>query len=237
MFTVKVDDSSRASVARLCSELEKIARSAISARGAFNLALSGGNTANEIFEVLRNSDIEWGSVRFFWVDERCVFPDDPASNYGQAEKNFFSRIDARGAGIFRLRGEECPVLECERYSRLVELIVKERFNGTPAFDCAILGVGADAHTASIFPHSKELLTDKRLYCAGTDPTRKFWRMTMTGRTILAAERILVAAYGEQKACALKSILRGALPIEVSTPAGYVLARARNAEIFTDVEVS
>ena len=89
MFTIQIDDSQRASIERLCSSVAKAAKTAVAERGIFNFALSGGNTANDIFEVLCASDIAWEKTRFFWVDERCVFPDDEASNYGQAKKNFF----------------------------------------------------------------------------------------------------------------------------------------------------
>ena len=170
------------------------------------------------------------------MDERCVFPDDEASNYGQAKKNFFSKINAKDSNIFRLRGEECPVLECERYSRLVELLVKERSSGTPSFDCIILGIGADAHTASIFPHSMNILDDRRLYCANTDPSKRLWRMTMTGRTILAAKKILVGVYGKQKERALKSSVEGIAKRGRSSPAEYIISRARDIEIYTDINI-
>ena len=236
MFTIQIDDSQRASIERLGSSVAKASKTAVAERGIFNFALSGGNTANDIFEVLCASDIAWEKTRFFWVDERCVFPDDEASNYGQAKKNFFSKINAKDSNIFRLRGEECPVLECERYSRLVELLVKERSSGTPSFDCIILGIGADAHTASIFPHSMNILDDRRLYCANTDPSKRLWRMTMTGRTILAAKKILVGVYGKQKERALKSSVEGIAKRGRSSPAEYIISRARDIEIYTDINI-
>lgn len=236
MFTIQIDDSPHTSIVRLCAAVEKAAKAAIASRGAFNLALSGGNTAKEIFKVLCTSDIAWENVRFFWVDERCVPPDDGASNYGQAKANFFEKINAKASDIFRLRGEECPVLECERYSRLVELVVKDRISGTPSFDCIILGIGPDAHTASIFPHSMNILDDKRLYCANTDPSKRLWRMTMTGRTILAAKKILAGVYGIEKERALKSAIGGIAVRGRSTPAEYIVSRARDIEIFTDIKV-
>lgn len=152
------------------------------------------------------------------------------------QKEFFSKINAKDSNIFRLRGEECPVLECERYSRLVELLVKERSSGTPSFDCIILGIGADAHTASIFPHSMNILDDRRLYCANTDPSKRLWRMTMTGRTILAAKKILVGVYGKQKERALKSSVEGIAKRGRSSPAEYIISRARDIEIYTDINI-
>ena len=66
MFTIQIDDSQRASIERLCSSVAKAAKTAVAERGIFNFALSGGNTANDIFEVLCASDIAWEKTRFFW---------------------------------------------------------------------------------------------------------------------------------------------------------------------------
>ena len=119
----------------------------------FNLALSGGGTAQKMFALWVDEykdKIDWDAIRFFWVDERCVPPTDPDSNYGHANELLFKPLHIPAGHVHRIHGEVEPGTEAMRYSRVVKEYLP-RHGQLPYFDCIILGIGGDAHTASIFP--------------------------------------------------------------------------------------
>lgn len=212
---------------------EEIAESE-KAKKVFNLSVSGGDTAKKIFEVLSKAPIGWGNVRFFWVDERCVAPTDGASNYKHAKELLFDRVGIPEGHVFRMRGEECPISEMERYAKIVAEQVPQK-DGFPVFDCSIIGVGPDFHTASIFPNTMKLLNDEEPYAVNKNPETGQWRMTMTGRTILNSKKIFAAILGKKKEQMFKKLLRDIVQTPDSSPAAYVLAKAQDAEIFTDIK--
>ena len=124
----------------------------------FNLALSGGETAKHMFSLWVDEykdKIDWNNIRFFWVDERCVPPTSPDSNYGHANRLLFTPLRIQADHIHRIKGENEPGTEAMRYSWVVKEFLP-LFNQMPTFDCIILGVGEDSHTASIFPTTMEL---------------------------------------------------------------------------------
>ena len=95
--------------------------------GYFNLAISGGNSPLYLFEILREryfNPFIWRRVRLFWVDERCVPPDDSESNYGNASNLLLKPLAIPPSNIFRIRGEENPSSESYRYSREVESLLE-----------------------------------------------------------------------------------------------------------------
>ena len=119
----------------------------------FNLALSGGETAKQMFALWADEykdKIDWNNMRFFWVDERCVSPTDAESNFGHANKLLFEPLHIPREHIHRIHGEGEPGTEAMRYSRIVKEYLP-RHGQFPYFDCIILGIGGDSHTASIFP--------------------------------------------------------------------------------------
>ena len=152
----------------------------------FNLALSGGETAKHMFSLWVDEykdKIDWNNIRFFWVDERCVPPTSPDSNYGHANHLLFKPLCIPADHIHRIKGENEPGTEAMRYSWVVKEFLP-LFNQMPTFDCIILGVGEDSHTASIFSTTMELLSDSRNYAVSQQPSTGQYRITMTGPLIL-----------------------------------------------------
>ena len=113
---------------------------------------SGGSTAQQLFKLwvkeYRNN-IPWDILRFYWVDERCVSPEDDESNFKHAERLLFMPLDIPQNHIHRIWGEQEPKVEAERYSEMVKWELPG-YSNMPRFDCTILGIGADGHVASIF---------------------------------------------------------------------------------------
>ena len=172
----------------------------------FNLALSGGETAKHMFSLWVDEykdKIDWNNIRFFWVDERCVPPTSPDSNYGHANHLLFKPLCIPADHIHQIKGENEPGTEAMRYSWVVKEFLP-LFNQMPTFDCIILGVGEDSHTASIFPTTMELLSDSRNYAVSQQPSTGQYRITMTGPLILNGAPLLVPILGTNKrhACRL-----------------------------------
>jgi 6-phosphogluconolactonase len=158
---------------------------------AFSLALSGGETARRCYERLADdagTQIDWWKVDLYWGDERCVPLDDPESNYRLVRESLLERIGAVNAN-YPMRCEEGP----DPYQlRLGEL---------GRFDVVHLGLGADGHTASLFPGSAALDADPgRLVTTNEDPsgTNPHTRMTLTYAGIARARLVLVTVAGAEK---------------------------------------
>lgn len=204
-------------------------------REVFNLALSGGETAKKMFTlwVAEYKDrMDWEALRFFWVDERCVPPADPESNYGQAENLLLSPLQIPEKQIHRIQGENDPGQEALRYAREVRECVP-CVHGIPLFEAVILGIGNDLHTASIFPNVPELLTDTRDYAVSRHPVTGQYRVTMTGTLLLSGAPLLVPVLGKGKEQVLEE-LRKKNSRSLSYPATYILGRVSQATVYLGI---
>ncbi len=175
-----------------------------------NIALSGGNTPLELFNILAadyNAKIEWNNINFYWVDERCVPADSPESNFGNAYNTLFKFINVSPARLHRIKGEYDPEKEAERYSELVSHNIPA-INSLPSFDIILLGIGDDGHTASIFPNQMELITVDKIYAVALHPDTGQKRITMTGSLINNAKYIYFLVRGKNKENVVKNILDG-----------------------------
>ncbi|MEG2277897.1 MAG: 6-phosphogluconolactonase [Odoribacter sp.] len=206
-------------------------------RGPFHLALSGASTAQQLFEMWMKEyreKIRWNQLRFYWVDERCVAPDDEESNYKLADDMLFRPLNIPNHQVHRIFGEQNPEMEAERYSEQVKWELPG-YASLPRFDCILLGIGVDGHTASIFPNNSHLLTDKRCYVVSEHPTSGQKRITMSGSLILNAKTILIPVLGQSKTAILQKILSASE--HPMLPATYVISHFPEAIVFTDSQVS
>lgn len=202
--------------------------------GWVHIALSGGSTPKLLFELLAQeplcSQVNWQRVQLYWVDERCVSPSDPDSNYGMTKATLLDHVPIPEENIHRIAGENDPEREAKDYCWVVGAELP--FDGEyPVFDFVILGMGEDGHTSSIFPHQMELLTEPQPYAVGTSPKGQK-RIAMTGPTILAAKHILVHATGEKKAPLLRAIQSGSEDAK-SYPLEYIARHRPDLELYTD----
>ena len=203
--------------------------------GPFHLAISGGDTPKNLFRLwveAYKDKIDWKQLRFYWVDERCVPPADSESNYGQAKLLLFDPLQIPDEHIFRMKGEVDPVAEAARYATLLEKQLP-KVNGLPRFDCIMLGVGGDMHTASIFPGNLALLTAKETVTTAVHPVSGQTRVTLTGPVLLNDTPLLIPVIGASKAPVIEALARG-LDLQNPTPSAYVLSKANSATVITDV---
>ncbi len=202
-----VDDPTRYNQTAIAL-IRTAADAAIAARGRFRIALSGGATPRPVYAALANaSGIDWPRWEIFWGDERTVPPWSADSNYGMAVTQLLEPLTARGifpGRVMRMRGEVEPAAAAAEYEQMLHTL-----NGgpTPRFDLIHLGIGDDAHTASLFPHTSALQSD-HLVAANAVPKLDTVRLTFTFPLINAAHNVLFLVKGESKAAALQSVLEG-----------------------------
>ncbi|WP_418894171.1 6-phosphogluconolactonase [Limibacterium fermenti] len=172
------------------------------------LALSGGSTPKSLFRYWaeeHRDDIEWGKIRFFWGDERCVGPTDEQSNYRMARENLFDFIPVSEKQIFHIHGEDDPTSEANRYGEIISRAT-DSIEGMPAFDIVMLGMGDDGHTASIFPHEIDLWDNGHVCVVGTHPDSGQKRISLSGRVINNARHVAFLVTGEAKADKVREIM-------------------------------
>ena len=173
------------------------------------IAISGGNTPKILFSVLAEEyrdRLNWKKIHFFWVDERCVPPEDQESNYGMTKKFLFDKVEIPDENIHRIKGENIPEKEADRYSAEIDEYIKYK-NKLPNFDLIILGIGTDGHTASIFPNQLQLLNSEDVCAIGTHPQTGQKRVTLTGRVINNANNVFFMITGEDKAKVVSDIIK------------------------------
>lgn len=175
----------------------------------FTIALSGGSTPRFLFTVLGDlyaGTVSWDKVHFFWVDERCVPPEDTESNFRMANETLFTKIEIPEENIHRIKGEADPVKEAERYSKeMLDFTVKR--NRLPFFDIILLGMGEDGHTASIFPGYEHLFLTDKICAVVVHPSTGQKRITITGLVINNAASVFFLVTGKNKATIVNNILR------------------------------
>ena len=179
--------------------LERL-EAAVAARGRAALAISGGSSPRPMFEAWAKSGFEWGRVGIYWVDERGVPPGDAQSNYRFARETFLDPAGVPENCVHRIEAELDPQEAARRY--------REAMARVDRFDVIHLGMGPDAHTASLFPG--ERLIEDRTGEVATVYVEKFsqWRITLLPAKILAARTLVVLAAGADKAGALHEVLEG-----------------------------
>ena len=196
---IKTYPTTEATVEALASDLLQIISN--SGRQKFNLALSGGNSPKILFDIMAGDyfapKIPWECIHFWWGDERCVPPNNDDSNFKMAKEHLFDKIKTDLSHIHRIKGELVPEEACREYSREISMDLHHK-NGLPVFDLILLGMGTDGHTASIFPDQMGLLDSENICEVATFPATGQKRVTLTGKVINNAERILFLVTGEQK---------------------------------------
>jgi 6-phosphogluconolactonase len=192
------------------------------------LGLAGGTTPRRAYELLAERDLPWQEVTAWMTDERHVPTDHPDSNAGMARRALFDRIPAR---LLEVPWREDASKAADEYETMLGSVLRSD-DGRLEPGMVILGMGADGHTASLFPGSAALDVIDRDFVATLVPD-KGWRLTATLGLLARARRILFLAAGEEKAPAVANILGG----ESDLPAALVAARARDVVWLIDTEAA
>lgn len=195
----------------------RAAGAALAARGRFDWVLSGGSTPAALYRLLASPGyaerVDWSRVHFFWSDERCVPPDHAESNFRMAREALLDAVVVSSNHIHRLQGELPPPAAAQRYeAELAGCFGLEPGSGFPAFDLILLGMGADGHTASLFPGTPALTETRRWVVANEVATLGATRLTFTLPLLNASRAVLFLVAGADKAARLEQVvLRRAAP--------------------------
>jgi 6-phosphogluconolactonase len=192
-----------------------ISAHAISAKSPFTIALSGGSTPKRLYELLSDPDAEyskhlrWDRIHFFWSDERTVGPDHPESNYRMARDAMLSRVGVPEGNVHRISGEMAIAADSAvAYESDLRRFFRSENDEIPRLDLVLLGMGADGHTASIFPGSEVLHENRKLVAAPWVEKLHTYRITMTLPLLNNAAAVLFLVSGEDKASILSEVLAG-----------------------------
>lgn len=198
--------------------IARAAEQAVSERGRFLLCLCGGQTAPRTYQLLAEHELPWDRTHLFFGDERWV---GESGNHYEAVRSLFPRANFHPYPLE-------PAEDAEAAAALYEAHLQEFFAGEPPrFDVAVQGLGADGHTASLFPDTAALAEQERWVVAHYVPVKERWRLTLTYPILAVARELLFLVSGPEKAEALKGVLRGSdLP---ATP----LVQLSQARLFAD----
>jgi 6-phosphogluconolactonase len=199
---------------RVADKLMEQARNSIAARGRFTLALTGGDSPVPLYEMLADDpayrEFPWAKTLCFFGDERHVPPDHRTSNYHQAKKKLFHTGLIPEENIFRFRAE---IPDAEEVADDYEKTLRSHFppehqlDGFPRFDVILLGLGANGHTASLFPCTQALHEKKRWCVANQVPELDKFRLTLTFPALNAAREIYLETIDPRKKDTVAHVLK------------------------------
>jgi 6-phosphogluconolactonase len=203
----------------------------VQAKGLFTVALSGGSTPKGLYSLLASDgkpgfrlQVPWNKIHFFWGDERHVPPDHPDSNYRMAYEAMLSKVTVPPENVHRIKSENPDAGKAaEDYERELHEFFRLEAGHLPRFDMVLLGMGADGHTASLFPGTKVIHEKKRLVIAPWVEKLNTYRITLTPPVLNNAARVIFLISGEEKAETLRTVLQGSyqperFPAQIIRPA-------------------
>ncbi len=178
---------------------------AVAERGTCKVSLSGGSTPRVLYEMLASRDLPWTDIHWFWGDERNVPAADAASNQRMVRQALLDHVPVPEANIHPV-----PVIvdDPSTAARRYEATIRQAFPETelPTWDLVLLGMGDDAHTASLFPGTEAIQTLDRLFVENWVEKFDSYRYTLTAPAINSGREIWFLVAGEAKQEALRHVL-------------------------------
>ena len=199
------------------------------AKAGGHLVLTGGSTPKLAYEMASRADVDFSEATIWFSDERCVPPESGISNYRMANEALLGRLmKAARPTVMRMEGELGPDAGAAAY----ESLVREHLGEEPRWDLLLLGLGPDAHCASLFPGKPEVEERRRLVTgvelAGMEP--QVPRISLTLPALNSARRTVFLVTGADKAQAVKRAFEDADP---SSPASFVRPTAGELLVVLD----
>jgi 6-phosphogluconolactonase len=235
-----------AATARAAAQLfSDVASKAAADRGVARIAISGGTTPKSMFQLLADpaeaflKQVPWDRIELYWVDERCVPPDHPESNYRMTKEALLSKVPLPAERVHRMEGELDPEVAAARYESVIRNTFRLEGAETPTFDLILLGMGDDGHTASLFPHTGALNEMSHIVVPNHVPQKDTWRITLTWPVINQGREVAFLIEDEEKAEVLHDVFLGpyqpeTYPSQLIRPAsgrlGLLLDRAAAAKL-------
>jgi 6-phosphogluconolactonase len=212
-------DTPAALAARFVERFEAAASQAIASHGRFAMAVPGGSVAEKILPALVGATVDWSRVAIFWGDERAVAADAPDSNYGLARRMLLDRVPLDPSNVHRMPSEQADLnAAADAYAR----DLGRALGGRP-LDVVLLGMGPDGHVCSLFPGHRALDEPTRTVLPIIDsPKPPPRRLTLTLVALSGAPLVCVAAFGAEKADAVRDAIESPasrLPVALAARSG------------------
>lgn len=218
----------------LAEVIKKTSQNAIGARGEFNFVLSGGSSPKRLYKLLATepykSEIDWSNTYFFFGDERFVPENNSERNSLMAKEVLFEPLDIPESHIFSVDTSGSPEDSAQLYSEAIS----SHFNQKPIhFDFILLGMGDNAHTASLFPFTTVLKeTDANIKAVFVKELDKY-RITMTAPLINQSRQIAFLVFGKDKTDAVYHVLEDAKGSAEKYPAKLILPKEGDMHWYLD----
>lgn len=210
----------RSAAARLITQIVDVQ----AARGSASVVLTGGGVGTAVLAELARSGardaIDWGRLEVWWGDERFLPAGDPERNETAAREALLDRVPVDPARVHAMPAAAGPdgadpEAAAARYAELLRAAARPEDHGpVPSFDILMLGVGPDAHVASLFPELPALYDERPVVAVRGAPKPPPTRISLTLPSIQAAREVWILAAGAGKADAVRLGLSGAGPVQV-----------------------
>jgi 6-phosphogluconolactonase len=210
---VRVFDGLEQLIWAAATHFEQLARIKTIEKKPFSVALSGGSTPKPFYELLGSATfagrVRWPNVHFFQVDERCVPPDDPQSNYRMIRETLLATAPLPPENFHRMEAERADREQAAReYAGELARVLQPAPGEWPRLDLVFLGIGTNGHTASLFPNSAALEECSAWVVPNFIPELNAFRMTMTFPVLNVAANVIFLVSGEDKAETVRQVLEG-----------------------------
>ncbi|NEP08786.1 MAG: 6-phosphogluconolactonase [Symploca sp. SIO2C1] len=181
---------------------------AIQERGRCTIALAGGSTPKPLYEAIATQDLPWDKIHVFWGDERYVSPEHPDSNQGMARRAWLDQVTFPAVNIHPMPTDgTTPAADAQKHEAQLHEFFGTKAGDFPSLDIILLGIGDDAHTASLFPQTEALQVQDQLVTVGNKDGQP--RITFTAPLINHARCVIFLVAGANKQPALAQIFASA----------------------------
>ena len=222
----------------LAKTIQSVAQEAVAARGQFNFVLAGGNSPRRLYELLSSdpfkNNIDWSKTWFFFGDERFVPANDRQRNSLMAQQALFDPLKIAPSHIFTVDTNRSPSAAAQHYSETIAA----HFHHQPVhFDFVLLGLGDDAHTASLFPFTSVLKATEPTVKAVFLKEKEIYRITMTAPLINQSRHIAFMVFGKNKAEAVAHVLKESSDLPQKYPAQLIRPKSGKVLWFLDEQAA
>ena len=234
MKNLKIYNKSDDLINALAEAVRDASKEAIDARGQFNFVLSGGGSPRKLYELLSSetykNQIEWNKTWFFFGDERFVPEGDSQRNSLMAKQTLFEPLKIPKSQIFVVDTSLSPEAAAQSYSETIAA----HFQKTPiVFDFVLLGLGDDAHTASLFPNTDVLKATEATFKSVFVKEVDMYRITITAPLINQARQIAFLVFGENKSEAVFKVLNDETGSAAQYPARLISSNENKVAWYLD----
>jgi 6-phosphogluconolactonase len=191
------------------NKMHELLQRAVDERGVATVALSGGSTPKRVYELLSRRDLPWSLIHWFWGDERNVPPDHAESNQRMVRESLLSHASIPEGNLHPVIADiDSPATAARAYERQL----RAYFSGDdfPRWDLVLLGMGDDAHTASLFPETLAVNEQDRWFVENWVEKLSAFRYTLTAPAINSGREIWFLVSGAAKRQALHRVWQGTL---------------------------